>query len=303
MSNVQPVYNTLNIPNQANEIGSRGVETSWREKNNNNVWIFGGQNYNGSALMSRNEMWKIEACSPVGAVSAITGPDTVCAGDTINYSVPIVPNAYSYLWEVPAGWVINTAGQVASFVAAGTGGTISVKVMGSCGDTTAIQTKTVAIQVLNPVISQTGQGLLSVSGTYASYQWYLNSAVIPGAAAAIYQAAANGLYTVTVHSALGCTATSGAETVSSITGIENIAAMYGITLFPNPAISQLYVQSAGAAFHRITDIQGKVLLSGNIKKGTNMLDISALAQGIYFVTFTTIEGQHIYTAKMIKNNH
>ncbi len=45
-------------------------------------------------------------CPPPAAINAITGPTTVCEGDTLTYTVPAQTGATAYNWTVPAGATI-----------------------------------------------------------------------------------------------------------------------------------------------------------------------------------------------------
>lgn len=309
VSNVQPVYNTLNVPSLANEVGSRGVQTSWREKNNNNFWIFGGQNIDGSSLMSRNDLWKIEACSAMsGTLQPISGPDSLCANDTATYTVTGLAGAFAYLWNVPTGWTVISSGVALTVATNNIGGNITVQAIGNCGDSSTSLSKSVYIENLtSPTINQTPQSndtvLLSVAGTYATYQWSFNTTVIPGATTATYKAYQNGVYSVAVTSNIGCEASSNPSTVSGITSIDGpLNALSNIKIYPNPAANVLNVYSGVGAKITVSDIQGRKLKTENIKPGVNTIDISNLTSGIYMVTFETETNSNVrITQKLIKD--
>lgn len=49
------------------------------------------------------------ACCPTPpSITAITGPTSICEGDTVSYTVPAQVGALSYNWTVPAGATINS---------------------------------------------------------------------------------------------------------------------------------------------------------------------------------------------------
>lgn len=299
--NVSSVYNALGVPSAANEIGSRGVEISWREKKNNNVWIFGGHI---PPYSTRNDLWKIQACAPVETVQAIAGPDTVCAGETVSYTVPAISSAFSYIWNVPSGWTGSSDNPQITLVAGNTGGTISVRVLGTCGDTSNIQVRNLGVEAPPvPVISQSGSGsaiTLSVNGTYITYQWYLNGVLISGATFATYNAVENGSYTVKVNSARGCSGTSQPVNVSGITGINELRAEAGISLFPNPAQQELNIRCYTKILLRVIAIEGRILQEHQLAAGKHIIGIGNLAPGIYFAEFRTPEGLLIQTTKVEK---
>lgn len=86
---------------------------------------------NGSAIITINPY--------PDAAGTITGPGTVCQGQSYNYSVPAIPNATSYLWTLSAAGANITAGAntnaiTVSYSNAATSGTISVRGNNLCGD-------------------------------------------------------------------------------------------------------------------------------------------------------------------------
>lgn len=301
IANILPVYNTLGIPNSTNEIGSRGVETSWREKKNNNVWIFGGH---AAPYGTRNDLWKIQACSPLDTLQAIAGKDTGCAGATIVYTAPQLGGAFSYIWHVPPGWTGSSNTQQISVIAGNTGGVLSLRVLGTCGDTSNVQIKNIVIENLPlPVISQAGTGsaiTLFVTTNYTTYQWFQNGNLIPGATSSTYTAVENGAYSVMVTSVHGCTYTSATEQVSGITGVHNLKAVSGISFYPNPAHDKLNVRCYVNVVLRISSIQGKVLQQNRMMSGQHVVDLSGLLPGIYFAEFRTPEGLFLSTYKIEK---
>lgn len=73
-----------------------------------------------------------------GAAQAISGSDTVCAGETgYQYSVPIISNATSYAWILPTGASVvsggGTSAIVVSFDVSAVSGNISAAGINMCG--------------------------------------------------------------------------------------------------------------------------------------------------------------------------
>lgn len=290
VANIQPVYNTLQVPSQANEVGSRGVEMSWRERTNNNIWVFGGYCMQGTSVMvGRNDLWKIETCTPLGTLSSISGADTVCYGDTVSFSIPPVAGAFSYNWQVPAGWTKIDSAATLNVAVGNTGGTVSVRVLGQCGDSSIIQSHTVSVEVLNPQINTAvvNDGtLLSVIGSYATYQWYKNGQPVPGATNPTYTANVSGAYAVRLTSAAGCTAMSDSLQITP-TGIRDVRLSEdAIKMYPNPSSGILSLESASGAkikFVRIVNLLGQELFQTFVGTKATQLNISELNTGLYFV--------------------
>ncbi|MCC7302182.1 MAG: VCBS repeat-containing protein [Bacteroidia bacterium] len=77
------------------------------------------------------------------AAGVITGPATVCEGDTASYSITILGNTSSYNWTVPSGAVIlsgnNTNAIVVHFAPGSSSGNVGVNGVNGCGNGTGAQ--------------------------------------------------------------------------------------------------------------------------------------------------------------------
>lgn len=72
-------------------------------------------------------------------------------------------------------------------------------------------------------------------------------------------------------------------TVSDIGNIQLIK--HSLLVYPNPTYSQITVQSSNLIneLFTITDQTGRQILTGQLNKETNLLDVSTLAKGFYFL--------------------
>lgn len=69
-------------------------------------------------------------------------------------------------------------------------------------------------------------------------------------------------------------------------GIDEIAEN-GFTIYPNPTNDVLFVLSESInSEYRITNIMGQTLITGKITSVNQMIDVSSLPKGIYFITLT-----------------
>ncbi|MBC7773940.1 MAG: hypothetical protein H7246_00775, partial [Phycisphaerae bacterium] len=67
--------------------------------------------------------------NPIGAsIGPIQGPDIICPGATVTFSVPSVTNAGTYTWTVPAGWKINGQNSPQHVFATDGGNSVKIKV-------------------------------------------------------------------------------------------------------------------------------------------------------------------------------
>src|SRR5690606_23849578 len=85
--------------------------------------------------------------------------------------------------------------------------------------------------------------VLSTAVSYATYQWIFNGQPIPGATDSTYIVTQNGFYQVEVSNAYGCKATSEIYEVTNATRIDEMMLPSAITIYPNPASHQIYIQS------------------------------------------------------------
>ena len=72
-------------------------------------------------------------------------------------------------------------------------------------------------------------------------------------------------------------------TVLAISGVEEIASQSGWNFGPNPAISEITLNSNREGRVEIYNLSGSLVISDNIIAGPNKIDISNLRQGIYLI--------------------
>jgi plastocyanin len=128
----------------------------------------------------------------------------------------------------------------------------------------------------------------------ATYQWLDcgdNYAPITGETNATFTTETSGEYAVEV-SIDGCTDTSDCYTITSTVGINDLAAQYGIQLFPNPTTNKLTISLEGidVVDMVLLDIQGKVLMQKTGLFNQDRINLSAYVAGTYFVRIITPEG-------------
>jgi allophanate hydrolase subunit 1 len=117
---------------------------------------------------------------------------------------------------------------------------------------------------------------VSVSGgTGFTIQWNT------GSTDSILSGLANGVYTVTVTDAHGCTKVRSISTGGVMTGIETLSAMR-LQVLPNPATTVLNIQVSDIRPDMISilNVNGQKV---NEQKYSSRVDISALASGVYII--------------------
>ncbi|MEO6834029.1 MAG: T9SS type A sorting domain-containing protein [Chitinophagaceae bacterium] len=147
-----------------------------------------------------------------------------------------------------------------------------------------------------PVITKTGNTLST--GTFDSYQWYLNGVAIAGATGKNFQATANGSYTVKVSSG-GCVNTSVAFNATNV-GIYQIVTVEDIQVYPNPAKNQVIIEDAPAGTSlKITNVVGQIMGSYILNQKLEMIPLNTYPNGIYQFSFEVKEGGK-KTVKIVK---
>ena len=59
-----------------------------------------------------------------------------------------------------------------------------------------------------------------------------------------------------------------------------------LSIYPNPTRNQVNIQIDRNADYKIYNINGQLLIKGNVSQGNNTLDIKKLSQGVYFIRLT-----------------
>jgi hypothetical protein len=148
-----------------------------------------------------------------------------------------------------------------------------------------------------------GASLLAGAG-FSAYGWTLNGLAIPEANTNEISVGEVGFYTVTVTDANGCTATASFDV--QVVGLADHGLMDAIAIYPNPSYgySTLSIQllEEQQVNLLILDLQGKIQFQQNysFKSGKNevLLDLSALADGVYFIQLENSNFKH--TKRLVK---
>ncbi len=221
---------------------------------------------------------------------AITGPDSMCVGDTITLTAS---GGATYFWDTFfSGPSINVS------PASNTTYGVTATDANGCQAATSMLVVVGALPVV-PVITQTGNTLSTASGL-ATYQWFLNGTPIPGANASTFTGTQNGNYTVMVTNAFGCDAISTVYPFIFVGTAQAGLTDFGLTVYPNPNDGRFTValdleRDRNVALS-IYDLVGKQVWShtGDLAYGewSKTLDLSALSKGTYLLQVIS-EGQKV----------
>ncbi len=228
------------------------------------------------------------ATSPAIAVSVTPGPPVAvtpsgplsfCQGGMVTLTTNRGVN-YSYTWLLNG---IRLPADTNASITSAISGIYTVIVNdGNC--TTASAAFTVNV---NPfpvaVVTVTGGNVLGTSA-FSSYQWYRNGVIIDNATGQTYAATRDGYYSVVVSDALGCTATSAVQRITSLSIGNPSGNDRHVRIYPNPATSYLIIDAGSSLVDAaITTMDGRVL---SVTANAGRIDVEALAQGMYLVRIT-----------------
>ena len=151
-----------------------------------------------------------------------------------------------------------------------------------------------------PIITLIGNEFSSTASK--SYQWYFNNTIIPNATSQNLTADKQGFYQVEVWDQNPCSNISD-PVYFSTTGIAESNRTSEFTVFPNPAISKIYIALPlySEGFINIIGMNGQKILEKGITKQESLLeiDLTQYSTGIYKVLFINEKGNTIQKSIII----
>jgi hypothetical protein len=219
----------------------------------------------------------------------VTVSDTsVCAGESATLYASGSSGGGSFVWS-PG---LETGSSI-TVTPASTSSYSVVYTLGSCSSAPAAATVTI-----NPLpattVTQSGN-LLSADQNFASYQWLdCNNAyaMIPGINTQSYLPPANGSYAVQIDLG-GCADTSACVMILTTSVGEQPDNKF--IVYPNPAQDLLNVtgEFERNTEYKLSDPEGRILMNGMITGNKVVIDLSKLANGIYFLEIGTSEKHRV----------
>ncbi len=229
----------------------------------------------------------VTVATPPAGAGIITGNTTVCQGPfpvIYTYTVPIIPNATSYVWTLPSGATgTSSSNSITVNFGAAVSGDITVKGVNACGDG-AVSNLSISVNSIPPTPIITQNGLVLESNAPMGNQWYDQNGPIPGATDSIYIATNNGNYYV-VLTLSGCSSYP-SNTISIIASdIELIDTDVNVKVYPNPVSSELTIEIEGDTERfnvELLNVLGQVLWRGNFIEQTR-IQTNHLIPGVYLI--------------------
>lgn len=251
---------------------------------------------NGAGSDTSNVATLTVSAPVVPTVSIPASMTALCAGDAATISATATNEGtapfYEWFWvgfgSVGTGQTLNVP---AGFLPAGTH-TIYCELTSNaaCAAPTLVTSNSLTVTVdpvpATPVISQEADTLSTTQ--YASYQWYLDGTTMLGTDSA-QTASTTGAYTVVVTNVEGCSATSAVYNYV-VTSIESNQTTAVLTIYPNPSngIITITANNTIDATVFVYNVLGKLIATKQLNGiSSNTIDLSAQANGSYFVVFKT----------------
>ncbi len=222
-----------------------------------------------------------------------TTPITFCEGGAVVLT-SVSNTGITYQWQNNGASI--TGASNSNYIASGTGN-YSVIITNSFGCSTVSPTIVVVSNPLpQPQITRTGNIL--TTGSYAFYQWYLNSQAVTGATGQSINATQNGGYAVRVIDANGCTNYSGITFVNNV-GIGGNPAIppASVRVFPNPVRNVINIDAPAQVNVVLRDLTGRIITQANNVK---QLDMTGLPDGYYMLMIADKNGVMIKAEKVMK---
>jgi len=299
------VYGTMGVPAPTNSPASRWGSISWWG-NDNRFYLFGGNNNNVGPSFA--DLWVYtpdSSCIPpcgINPVAIFSAPNHVCPGSCINFNNNSV-NATSYLWTFQGASTNFSTDENPQNICYNTPGNYDVTLISSNanGSDTITLLNYITVYPFPPPqgILQNGDTLFSNQGA-VSYQWYFNNVLINGATDYYYVALQSGDYNVVCTDANGCEVEAVLNDVIAAVSPLSLGEGSGVRLVPNPTTGELEVQTGKIKIDYIDvlTVAGKSILK--FETGSNVIDVSALADGYYFIEIKS--NDKIYRSSFVKKS-
>jgi hypothetical protein len=261
-----------------------------------NTWD-SGQHWYAFAQMATGVNWGVSRCFTFRisnnlpfAAGSITGPSTVCAGQSsVIYSVPLIDNAFSYIWTLPAGatGTSETNSILINYSLTAVSGSIKVKGLNNAGEGAESELPVTLNDIPATPVAILNNGILQ-SSISSGNQWYFNDIIIAGATNDSYIPSQNGNY-YTVVTLNSCSSLPSNIIAFIVTGTSDIPATDKVRVYPNPTNGFLNI-----SFERTSENYFKIelfnrlgnLLKSEVKQkndGQIQLDLSGYSPGLYLL--------------------
>jgi hypothetical protein len=214
----------------------------------------------------------VSAITTVTINPAVLAPTITASGPTTFFeddSVILSTTASPVLWS---------NGATTSSIVVKTAGTYTVT--SSFGGCSATSLPVVVVVNPKPIVGNLQQVQDSVKALLiagATYQWYFNGTIIPGATANGLKITQIGQYSVKITTANGYTITLYLDVLTTINPINSLSTF---RLYPNPATTTLNIEGTTSSLYVLLNHLGQVVANGH---HDGSLSVKDLAKGVYWL--------------------
>jgi hypothetical protein len=264
----------------------------FNEDGSNDVFIFNNNN------VLESYYYKSINCNSAVKPILNTSKLTYCANETLKLSISNSASGDLYKWYF--GKQIDSS-NVSTKSFTDSGKLVIIKTDAS-GCTTKSDTLSLTklAAVTTPNITRDGSNL--VSSSPSGNQWFLDGIKIVGETDSKIKAISTGIYSVKTVDANGCSSDASKGEYGLITG--NTVFETSTTVQPNPFSRQIQVtlpvEIGTKAEMQVVDLQGKQLVGVREVSTGEIIDLSSLSPGTYFLRLESIDHTKILTRKMVK---
>ncbi len=213
---------------------------------------------------------------PTSITTNTTSTSISCFGESSG-TANVIPSggigSFTYLWC--NGNTTHNASALSAGVCA-----VTVTDDNGCTATASVTIQQPAPMQLTTSTTNGNAWVDTVTGGVAPFTYLWSN----GATMQSMSGLSSGIYTVTVTDNNGCTAATSVTVIG--TGIHSAASEITFSIFPNPATSEMVLTLAdinAATTIEVRNVLGQSLLSRNISSTQTRIDLSAFANGVYFV--------------------
>jgi PKD repeat protein len=239
---------------------------------------------------------------PVAVFS--TTDNHICPGTCTDF-VNLSQNAISYLWTFPGATPATSTDENPSSICYAAPGTYDVQLIA----TNAVTSDTLTLNSFITVypypapqgILQAGDTLFANQGS-ASYQWYHDGVLIPGATDYFYVAGESGDYNIVCTDGNGCEVE--AAIFDVLAKIPLVHETVPLTFYPDPALNELKFDTdrlpSAQFFIEIYNAVGEKFIpaAAKITDGAAAINVRPLVPGIYYITINS--GEKSFRSRFIK---
>jgi PKD repeat protein len=258
---------------------------------------------------------------PAAPVADFTvSSDTICTGECLNFTDISINNPTSWSWVFQGGTPSGSSVQNPQNICFQNPGTYTINLTainptgsGSVNKNILVLPQPVFInQPLSATnsVGNSQQFTTTLSGTGNQLQWQMDAGT--GFSNLNNGGQFSGVNTNTltvsnitlsnhnqqfrcVATLAGCNDTSETAVLSVLNNTGSAELMKtGISISPNPSSDFISIQNSSSNIGKFTisDMQGKILMSGSLKSGMNRVNLDDLSTGMYLIHFPEISGLH-----------